>query len=401
MRISHIIFCLVTTSVIPLHADTIVLKSGKKYEGRVISEDEKSYLLEIQVTKTIKDERRVPKNQIDEIIKETKEDKSFKDISKLVPTPDLLPASTYKKRVELAQEFVSKFPKSANIKEAKKILAQLEKEHRTIAAGGLKLDGQLISHSDMEANAYEIHARMLLQDIKKLAAAEKHHEALRKWQALKKDYKNSTSFQKGVPVAQRVLRSYQSKLKQLMDTLDTRTEKRKSALLSMNENDRRRTEAVLAEKQKNYAALVEREKTELQFKWLTVDPFEKESIDHNHRQTISELSTLSNIRLSEIKQAGPSYRSAWTALAEGNLEVANQQLQKLQTLQIPARYMEPLQKQLKDKQLAHQQALEKARQEAAAEKARQEKLAKEAAEKAAAEKKKKPRGKRKKQPANP
>ena len=51
-------------------ADTIILKNGTRYQGRVLKDEGESYLLEIQVTRSIKDERRVAKADIEKIEKE-------------------------------------------------------------------------------------------------------------------------------------------------------------------------------------------------------------------------------------------------------------------------------------------------------------------------------------------
>ncbi|MFK7910552.1 MAG: PTPDL family protein [Akkermansiaceae bacterium] len=401
MRHSRIIISLFAAAITSIHADTIVLKSGKKLEGRVISQDANSYLFEIKVTSTIKDERRIPADQVQEIIKETEDSKEFKKIQAAAATPDLLTAAGYENRIAKVKNFLSSFPKSPHHKAANTALKSLEKEYAVISAGGIKQDGQLISRSDMEANAYEIHARMLLSDIQKLTSAGQYRESLRKWNKLKADYSNSTSFTRGIPLARRSLLVYKSQLKQLADTLTARMEKRESALKSMNDNDRLRTQAALADKQKRHDALVEKEKEELKLKWLSVDTFDKSSIDQSLRLAESELSAISNIDPSKIKPAGSSYRDAWTALAEGNLEEASAHISNLKSLRIPERYTKQLADQLTDKKEVREAAKQKALREAAAEKRRQDQLAKEAAEKAAAEKAKKPRGKksRKRKPA--
>ena len=389
MRLSRLILCLTAVVGSNLCADTIVLKTGKKIEGEIISQDDKDYLVQVFVTKSIKDERRIPKDEVARIIKESPDVKAFHDVAALVPTPDLLTASSYQKRLAICKDFISKFPNSAHHKDAKKILATLENEFKTISAGGIKQDGQLIARADMEANSYEIHARMLLHSMNKYAAARHYMHALRKWEILRTDYKNSTSFKKGIPVAKRTLRLYQISLKQLLDTLDVRIEKRKSALRSMSEGDRERTLDALAERKKIHLNRLEREKTIDKLKWLSIDPLHKESLSHSFNLTGTELSSIANIDTSKIELAGASYRDTWTALAEENLEVATAHIKNLKSLRIPERYIQPLEEKLEEKQNAIKAAEKRAKLEAAAkERARLEKLAKEAAEKAEAEKNK-------------
>jgi hypothetical protein len=375
--------CLSTLLCTALHADTIVLKSGKKHIGRVISENSTSYLFEIDVTDSIKDERRIPKDKVKEIIQESIESKDFKLVASLVPTRDLQPATAYPKRIKITKTFIRKFPKSKHNEKVKKILTTLENEHNTIVDGGIKLDGQLISRQDKEANAYDIDARMLLLDIQRHAAARRYHQALRKWEVLQSDYRNSTSFKSAIPIAKRIIYSYQKTLKSLLDTLDERAAERKSAMSSMSANDRERTELALVEQQRRYAAQIGREKAKSRIKWLTVDTYDKASISHNYRQTTSSLksiASLSRTKQKELKLAGPSYRDAWMALAKGDLKDAELHLKTLQSLRIPKQYLTPLQTKLKENRAAMQIAIKEAKKNAEAEKSRQNKLNKEAAD---------------------
>ena len=97
----------------PLCADTIVLKSGIEYQGKVISEDATNYLVEINVTKSIKDEKSIPKADVKEIRKESAESAEKADFEKvgiLVPTPDQLSAQDYQERIQKAESFIATYP---------------------------------------------------------------------------------------------------------------------------------------------------------------------------------------------------------------------------------------------------------------------------------------------------
>ncbi|HCL97536.1 MAG TPA: hypothetical protein DHW77_07220 [Verrucomicrobiales bacterium] len=375
--------CLSTLLCTALHADTIVLKSGEKHTGRVISENSTSYLFEIDVTNSIKDELRIPKDDVKQIIKESIESKDFKLVASMVPVRDLQPATAYPERIKITKTFIRKFPKSEYNETVNKILTTLESEYNTIIDGGIKLDGQLISRQDKEANAYDIDARRLLLDIQRYAATRRYTQALRKWEVLQSDYRNSTSFKSAIPIAKRIIYTYQKTLKSLLDTLDERTAERKSAMSSMNANDRERTELALAEQQRRYATQIEREKAKSRIKWLTVDTYDKASISHNYRQTTSSLKSIasaSRTKQKELKLAGPIHRDAWTALAKGDLKDAEQHIKTLQSLRIPKQYLTPLQTNLKESRGAMQIAIKEAKKNAEAEKLRQIKLDKEAAD---------------------
>ena len=379
MKLSHYLLLITAVASPNLTADTIVLKTGVKYEGKVLTQDDKSYLIEVYVTKSITDERRIPKDQVDKIIKEAKDARALNQVKALVPTPDRLSIKAYANRIKTARDFLSKYPKSNNAKTVTAIINTLEKEHQTISKGGIKLGGQLISASDMEANTYDIHARMLLLDMKRFASSGNSQKALRKWETLKNDYAKSTAYKNSTTIAGRILQAYRPQLNNYISTLEAREAKRKSVIASLEDGDRERTVVVLAENLKAYEMLIEKEEKELHTQWLTIDPYHKKSLDYNLRSVENSLKGLGAGNSSKEEElAGPVFRSAWSSLAKGNLEDAANFIKQLQSMQLPEKYTAPLAKQLKEKQVT-----KAADEKAAKERAEQEWLEKAKAEEAA------------------
>ena len=50
-------------------ADTFVLTNGDKIDGSIIRETDKSYIVEVNIAKTIKEEREIPKDKVLRILK--------------------------------------------------------------------------------------------------------------------------------------------------------------------------------------------------------------------------------------------------------------------------------------------------------------------------------------------
>lgn len=348
-----------------LVADTIELKSGVKYQGSIISEDEKSYLFKINVSSTITDERRIQKGQIRKIIADAKDASDFRAVSALVPTPDLLSKEAYKKLMKQTSGFLKSYPKSKHTKKVKAILETLEKENKVVADGGIKLDGQLISASDIEANAYDIDARISAKKVKRLAKNGNYQLALRQWESLQQKFPHSLAYKESLTLVSRLLKAHQAELQKHLDTLDARVEKRKAVIASLDENDAKRTEKILVEKKALYESIIAKEKDELKTKWLTIDPFDKQAVDYNLRNATSAIQSVSNIKVSDIKLAGPDLRGAWSALAKGDVEEASKHIQSLVSLRVPAQYTDPLSQQLTDEK-SDQAAEKKAAEEAAA-----------------------------------
>ncbi len=360
-----------------LNADTIILKTGKKYNGTVISEDSTSYLIEIQITKTIKDKRKFLKTDVAEIIEETKAEKDYKTLSNLTPTPDQLNTENYQTRITKAQAFIAKHPKSPEEPKVRAALAILERELDVISKGGTKLNGKLISADEVKTNAYDIHAVIISNKIKKLRQQGRHQQALRKWEELKNNYPHSAAYVDIAPSITAILQSYQRQLSTHLSTLDARIAKRNNLLKTLSDSDRRRAEQTITQKQATYEARIQKEEKELKTRWLTIDPYHKRALEYNQRNIKSELQSLSRKSSSKIQLAGPSYRGSWAALASGNLDEASKLLKTLKSLKLPDSYTAPLITQLTQKKAAADKA--------AAEKKEQERIAKEEADKAARE----------------
>ncbi len=151
-------------------ADTIVLKNGDKFDGKVLREVDGNYILEVKVSDTIRDEKIVAKSDVKYIDKETEDDKAFKKIEDFTPTPELLPKVAYEKRIEKVEAFISTYPESTSLSKAKKIHDYLTEEYAIVQNGGIKFGEEMVSADDYMANSYEYDATIAGKAIKKAGA---------------------------------------------------------------------------------------------------------------------------------------------------------------------------------------------------------------------------------------
>ena len=399
MKLSQTVSLLTSLLVTPLVADTIVLKTGQKYEGSIISEDATSYLVAIQVTKSIKDERKILKDNVAEIIKESTAEKDFEALGSLTPTPDRLSAAAYESRIKKAKAFIAIHAKSPQGEKATASLAILEREFAVISKGGTKLGGQLIPASEIKSNAYDIDALLIGSQMKKLAQQGLHQQSLRKWEELKKNYPHSKAYIDSLPLARTVLQTYQVWLDQQVSSFSARTQQRINVFLSLDKNDRDRAEQRIKQKNAAYDILLQKEQKELKTCWVTIDVYNKGALEYNQRNAQSNLEELARIDSSSIKLAGPSHRGAWAALAGGKINEAAGFLKDLKSLKLPENYTAPIMAQISDKEMAMKKAeVDRKEQERAAKEAakKAEKEAKMAAKKAEEAKKAEMKRKKKK-----
>lgn len=298
-------------------ADTIVLTSGEKIDGRVVREEGDNLVLEVKVTDTINDERIVAKADVKFIEKEKEDIKAFNMIAKLVPTPSLLAKEEYEERIKAISGFVDNYPVSSQIAKAKGMLETLKEELSVIEEGGIKLDEELISAEDYDANAYEYDSMVAARKIDSAISRREFLNALRMFSDYDVKFADSASRGSLVERIQQVLKAYGSMIESSLASLDARTKRREEGLERMTDEDR--TRAIKGIEEEN-ARLDERFQAEKAAKvtWVTPDAYHKGSLEEAKRQVEAETKRLeAGLRKEEAeKPLGEVYREAWVRLSE-------------------------------------------------------------------------------------
>ncbi|MEM9236197.1 MAG: PTPDL family protein, partial [Verrucomicrobiota bacterium] len=207
-------------------ADTIRLRNGTEYEGEVLAEKDDHYVVRIQVTKSIRDERKIPKTEVLEIIAEKKDAADFEAIKDLVPTPDLLSLEDYEKRTSAVEKFLATHSKSRLAKQASEILKTLDKEREAVAAGGIKFESKIIQSGDRQSRAYPLDAQIAAAEVKRLSEARDFTGALRAWTKLEKDFGSSSAYKDLVPFAHKLFTSQKAALDKSIASFEERLNKR-------------------------------------------------------------------------------------------------------------------------------------------------------------------------------
>lgn len=326
---------------IPLStADTIVLKNGEKFEGRVLREVDGNYVLEVKISDTIRDEKTIAKSEVKYIDKEGDDLKAFKKIESLVPTPEMLGIAGYEARLEKIEAFITAHPKSAKVPKAKEMLDYLSEELAVVRAGGIKFGEEMVAAEDYMANAYEYDATVAAKSIKEDVGRRDFIGALRSFSIYEESFSNSAGRTEIVALIKQVLSAYGTSIDESLASFDTRIEKRKTGLASMAPDDRVQTERALAEQEERIAARFAQEK-EAREPWITPDAINKESLDEARRQVESEINRLeSNTKSEDLEMSvAESYRVAWGKVAGGTVEEKNAVIGEARTNGVPEAYL--------------------------------------------------------------
>ncbi len=330
------------TVAMPCMADTFTLKDGTVLEASVLKEDADSYTLEVQVTKSIKDERKIAKADVQKVDVVKPDLIAFEPISKLLPTPDFLSAEDYAVKISAVNKFLEANRGSSKSKDAKAILETLKAEAAAVAAGGLKMNGKVVTSAEYQANQFDIDARIQEAKIRSMVANTNMLHALRAFSDFDKDYRTTLSYGSLSPLMSQVIKGYVAELKQSLLGLDARVKEREQGLQRMAPADRFGTEAAIKEENAAIEAQYQAEKTAKQ-NWPTITPYHKASLEDSIRFGEQEITRLDAVKTALGVDGGKAYRELYSAVKSGaNTATVTAAITAAKTALVAPRYIEPL-----------------------------------------------------------
>ncbi len=320
-------------------ADTFFLKDGSTVEGSIVREDESSYVVDVQVTKSIKDERILAKADVTKVQRQKPDLIAFPAIAELVPAPDSLTADQYAARIRAVEKFLSEHRGSSKTPDAREILATLKAEANEILAGGIKLNGKIVPPSEYRANAYEFDARAKEAEIRALIKEARYLAALRAFSEFDRDFRSTVPRAALAPLITQVMNTYLAEISQLLVSYEARLKQRQSGLEQMNLADRRRTETAIAEETAGLAARFKAEK-EAKTGWVTTHPFFKPSLDETMTFGKQEIARLAAGGGVSAIDGGKAYRDALQKIQSGADKAAvTAAISDARTAMVPANYI--------------------------------------------------------------
>lgn len=320
-------------------ADIFTLKDGSTIEGKILHEDATSYVLEIQVTKSIKDERTIAKAEVTKIAREQHDLTAFAALQELVPTPDFLTADEYLQKISTVNQFLKTYSDSSKTREAKVILETLKSEAAKLDAGGIKTNGEMISPAAYQANAYELDARVQEVKIRNFIAARQPLAALRVFSDFDRDYRTTVSYGALAPLIKQVAQAHVEEARQQLLTLESRLKERQIGLERMTNEDRPVTERAIKEQDEAIEARFTAEK-DAKISWVTTSPFHKPSLEETVRYGETMLAQLASVTTVLGADGGRSYREAWSAIHSGaDAPAVTTAIAAARSASIPPRYL--------------------------------------------------------------
>lgn len=322
-------------------AEKFVMKDGTVFEGRILREDAASYFVEVQVTKSIKDERTLAKAEVVRVEREQPDLKAFEEIAGLYPVPDEAGAAEYDRRIKSVERFVKFHRASPKAGEAKTMLEKLKSEANEVLAGGIRLGGRVVPAAEYRANAYEFDARVKEAAIRNFAKQGDYLSALRAYGEFSTDFRNTTVHAGLQPFVARLMTEYLAEIQEQVAGYDARLKERQVGLDRMDPGSRAATQAAIAEETAAMEARLKKEK-DARVGWVTTDPMFKPSLDETLTFGRQELTRV-KAAAAPAADAGKLYRDALAlALGKGDKTAIAAAISAAKAALVPQRYIEKL-----------------------------------------------------------
>jgi len=324
---------------LPIYADTFTLKNGTKLEGSIVRQDATSYVLEVNITKSIKDERIIAKEDVVKIDKEQPDLTAFVEIAKLVPVPDMLTAEEYSVRIRKVEKFLVDNRESLKSKDARVILATLKDEANQIQAGAIKMGGKFVPPEEYRSNAYEIDSRVQEVKIRALLRDPLHIKALRAYLEFNRDFANTSANAGLLPLIIQTINDYLAEVEQLASSFEARNNKRMQGLDRMSSADHNASESAIREESAEQERLCKQEKSS-GVGWVTLQPYCKPTLVETLTFGKQEVTRLIAQRSAQPVDAGKIYRDTLALIHnKGKVAALTAALANAKTAKIAPRYI--------------------------------------------------------------
>jgi tetratricopeptide (TPR) repeat protein len=314
-------FALTVLAPLALWADVVVLKSGERLEGKVVSESDAEVVMEVEVTAGIIEPRTIARSDITELQKKSPADLAYEQIQTIKPGANAMAVETYDQIIARLNKFAQAFPDSPYTPEVKSIIAEFRKEKERVVAGEFKLENRWLAAEEVEKKRYQIAAQLLFDRMKDLSARGDLIGALNTFDAIETQHSGARAYPEAVAIAKHILVTLQAEVTRLMQALKFNTEEWKKNIELATERERTKLKAAAEAEQKQYeAALAAAQKSRV--KWNPLIPKSQKSLETLDKLIPTEAQRIATIPVESMRKSVDLVAQANAAVERGDLETA-------------------------------------------------------------------------------
>ncbi|XHR29436.1 MAG: PTPDL family protein [Chthoniobacteraceae bacterium] len=186
-------------------ADTVKLKSGDAYNGKIIRESDTEVVMDVIVAAGITDEKSFAKADVESFSKTTADSQLFETLKSYSVGPYSFAASAYPALEKPLEAFLRDQAASEHAPAVQTMLDTLKAEEERVKAGEIKWDNRWYTAEETEKNKYQLGAAMRMGQMKAQAARRDFIGALNTFAQLEKDYPGAQVYPEAVELAQNTL----------------------------------------------------------------------------------------------------------------------------------------------------------------------------------------------------
>ncbi|HEV7405140.1 MAG TPA: PTPDL family protein [Chthoniobacteraceae bacterium] len=319
-----LLLLLATALLLPTagRADTVILKSGEKLEGKIVGETAADYTVDYKAGAGITDTRTVLKSDVEKVVKETPDDLAWQQLKTLQIGAASLPVGGYEGPMHLLQGFIAQFPQSPHAGEAAQALKGFEADKQRVDDGEVKIEGKWISKEEVQKERYQINGRAVYSYMQDLARHNDLVGALNAFDKLEKEYPGSSAYPDAVPLARQLVEKLKPTADQMLKSWQYQKGERDAATKMMPDAQRIQTAAAQKGEQDRLDAALEAS-TKGGVKWPPLQKQHEKTLSTIIAKTQPELTRLNALPVEKMRQSLQLAQQAREELAKHDLEAAD------------------------------------------------------------------------------
>lgn len=273
-------------------AETVILTTGEKIEGKIVRETEAEITVEYRVSASISDERVIPKSDIQKIEKMSPDDLAFQELRNLKINPQTsFSPDVYNRVINQLKNFLESYPASAHTAEVKQTLAAFQAEKARADAGEMKFQGKWLSKGDVAKDRIQIEGQQAFDMMKYQMSRQDWSGTLNTFDLIEKKYSATRVYPDAVDLAVQILLSLQKQVADRQKMIVYNQNDFQKAIQMAKPEDVSKLREGDKREQDQYAAAIAAAKKD-GVKWMPFIPRSSESMNAFQTAILGELNHL-------------------------------------------------------------------------------------------------------------
>lgn len=311
-----------------LRADWIELKDGTRIEGDISSVTTSAILIEVQTTPSIREEKSYPRTDVAKFQRATQDDIAFAELTAVtLPTTADSPEAYETDLPKNIAQFMTNYPYSKHLAEARKLAADIESEKARVTGGEVKIEGEWFTADAVKADTGDLAGRIQLAKMKQ---APDPASALVVFDMIERTRNASSSYPEAIRLAREQITALKTAVTRMRAELQSRRKQQEEGLTLASEDRRAQLKAgIEQEKTANLAKIETAKRSGSKWPPLVAEEVILVELD---RLADSERTRLASIEVESLEAGLSATREAATLLDAGDLKGARESLDRAKKL---------------------------------------------------------------------